>query len=109
MRFAFRIQQNVSRFDVSMQNAVFMRVMHGAGHLRDEFGCLPKRHCPPPNDFVKLASFNKLHAEVARAITLADFVNWNDTGMLQAGCSFGFPAKAFHVRSACPFTELNDH
>jgi hypothetical protein len=41
MRFAFCIEQNVSRFDVAMQNAVFMRVMHSACHLGDEFHCLP--------------------------------------------------------------------
>ena len=40
MRFAFCIQQNVSRLDVSMQNAVFMRVMHGARDLGDQV--------PPP-------------------------------------------------------------
>ena len=35
VRFAFCIEENVSRFDVAMQNAVFMRVMHRARHLRD--------------------------------------------------------------------------
>ena len=35
MRFAFCIEQNVSRFDVTMQNAVFMRVMNSARDLRD--------------------------------------------------------------------------
>ena len=35
MRFAFCIEQNVSRFDVPMQNSVFMRVMNSARDLRD--------------------------------------------------------------------------
>ena len=35
MRFAFCIQQNVSRLDVAMKNPVLMRVMDGAGDLGD--------------------------------------------------------------------------
>src|SRR4029450_4233140 len=36
MWFAFFVEKDVSRFDVSMQNAVFVRVMYSACHLRDE-------------------------------------------------------------------------
>ena len=108
MRFAFCIEQNVPRFDVAMQNAVFMRVMNRAGDLRDQFRRLPDRHRRPPDDFVKLTSFNKLHAEVARAITLADFVDRNDTGMLQSGRGFGFKTKALQVRFARPLTQPDD-
>ncbi len=61
-----------------------------------------------PNHFVKLTAFDELHAEVARAIALADFVDWNDTGMLQTGCGFGFKAKALQVRFARPLTKAND-
>ena len=35
VRFAFSIEQNVSRFNVAMQNSVLMRVMNSACHLRD--------------------------------------------------------------------------
>ena len=78
MRFAFCIQQNVSRLDVAMQNAVFMRVMHCARHLRDEFRRLPERHRRVCYYFVKLAAFDELHAEVAVAITLAYLVDGDD-------------------------------
>src|SRR5512132_3140023 len=108
MRFTFCIEQNVSRFDVSVENSMFMRVMDGAGHLRYEVGCLPDRHRRPPNDLVKLTAFNKLHAEVARTITLADFVDWNDTGMLQFSRGFGFKAKAFQMSFARPLTYPDD-
>ena len=37
MRFTFLIEQNVPRFDVSMKNAVLVRVMNGARYLGDEF------------------------------------------------------------------------
>ena len=102
MRFAFCIEQNVPRLDVAMKNAVFMRVMNSARDFRDQFRRLPDRHRLALDYFVKLTAFDKLHAEVARAIALADFVDGNDTGMLQAGRCFGFEAKAFQVRFAWP-------
>jgi hypothetical protein len=54
------------------------------------------------------AAFDKLHAEIARAITLAHFLDRNDGGMIQAGGSFRFPTEALHVRFARPLTEAND-
>src|SRR5438093_11074736 len=108
MRLACYIQQNVSRFDVAMENSMLIRAVNSAGHLRDEFRCLPDRHRRSPNDFVKLTAFNKLHAEEARPIALADFVDGNDTGMLQSRRSFGFKAKAPQVRFARPLTKADD-
>jgi hypothetical protein len=35
VRFAFAIQQNVSRLNVTMQNTVLMRVVNGARDLGD--------------------------------------------------------------------------
>src|SRR4030095_11717450 len=102
MRFAFWINQNVPRFEITMENSMFMRVMNSAGDSCDEFRCLPDRHRRPPNDFVKLTSFNKLHAEVARAIALADFVDRNDPGMLQSRRGFCFKTKALQMSFASP-------
>jgi hypothetical protein len=53
-----------------------------ACQLRDEFRCVTDRHRFALRDGIELAAFDKFHAEVARAVTFADFVNWNDTGML---------------------------
>src|SRR4029077_18833301 len=108
MRFAFCIEQNIPRLNVTMKNPVFMRVVHSAGHLCDKFRRLPDRYRLLPNDFVKLSPFDEFHAEIARAIALADFVNWNDTGMLQTRRGFGFEAKALQVSFARPLTEAND-
>ena len=108
MRFAFCIEKNVPRFDVSMEDAVLMRVVHGASHLRDQFHRLPDRHRRLFNYFVKLAAFDKLHAEVALAITLANFVDWNNARMLQACCRFCFAAETFHVRFARPLAKADD-
>jgi hypothetical protein len=55
-----------------------------------------------------LSAFDELHAEVAGAITLAHFVDGNDTGMLQASRCFRFEAKALHVGLARPLTKTDD-
>ena len=77
-----------------MQNSVLVRVMHGAGDLRDQFRGLADRHRRAFYDLVKLSAFHELHAEVAGAVALADFVDWNDPGMLQLRCRFGLQTKA---------------
>ena len=61
-----------------------------------------------PDHFVKLAAFDELHAEVARAIALADFVDGNDAWMIEAGGGFGFAAKALQVRFGGPLTKADD-
>src|SRR5262249_8673400 len=103
----FLIQQNVPRLDVTVENSMFVRVVHGACDLRDELGGPPDRHRLAPNNLVKLHAFDKLHAEIARAIALADFVNRNDTGMLQMRCGFGFKTKALQMCFARPLTKAN--
>src|SRR5262245_17542125 len=108
MRFALCVQQDVPRLDVTMENAVFVRVMNSARYPGDEFRRLPNRHRRPPNDFVKLAAFDEFHAEIARTVALADFVDWNDTRMLQPRRSFGLEAKAPKVHFARPLTKAND-
>jgi hypothetical protein len=108
VRFTFLIEQYVSRLDVAMEDAVFMRVMDGSSDLRDKLRRLPDRHRLALDHFVKLAALDKLHAEVALAITLAHFMDWNDTGMLQASGRFRFEAKALQVGFARPLTKAND-
>src|SRR5712691_1492884 len=108
MRFAFRIEQNVSRFNISMQNAVFMRVMNRSGYLCDQFRRLPDRHRRLPDYFIKLAAFDELHAEIAAAITLAHLVNRDDARMIEARCGFRFPAEALQVCFGRPLTKTDD-
>ena len=59
-RFAFLVQQNVSWFDVTVQNAVFMRVLYSARQIRDEFRCFSDRQRRTPDYFVKLTALDEL-------------------------------------------------
>src|SRR5215831_4390001 len=108
MWFAFFVEQDVSRLDVSMQNASFMRVMHRARHLSDEFCRLSDRHRCMGNYFVKLTTFDKLHTEIALTIPLAYLVDGNDAWMVKARSGFGFQTKALQVRWCCPLTEADN-
>src|SRR5215831_19503209 len=108
MRFAVCIEQNVPRFDVTMQNSMFMRVMNRACDFRDEFHRPPDRDWGAPNDFIKLPAFNQFHAEITGAIAFAYFVNGNDARMIETSGGFRFPAETFHVCFARPLTEVND-
>jgi hypothetical protein len=108
VRFALCIKEDVSRLDVTMQDAVFMRVVHGACRLCDEFHRLPDGHRRVFNYFVKLTAFDKLHAEVALPIALAYLVNRDDAWIIQARSSFCFQAKALEVRFGGPLPKAND-
>jgi len=55
MRFAFCIQQNVPRFDVTMKNSVFMRVVNSACDLRDN-SQRAESHRLAPGHFVELSA-----------------------------------------------------
>ena len=55
--------------------------------------------------FVELAAFDELHAEVALAIALTDFVDGNNAWMFEVGSGFCFPAKTLQMRFSGPGTE----
>src|SRR5205807_8734117 len=108
MRFAFCIEQNVSRFNISMQNAVRMRVMNCSAYLCDQFRRMPDRHRRAADHFVKLASLDELHAEIAGAISLTHLVDRDDAWMIEARGGFRFPAKALQVCFGRPLTKTDD-
>src|SRR5262245_3580699 len=82
--------------------------MHGTCHSGDELHRLPNRHRRMFNYFVKLTTFNELHAEVTLAVALAHLVDGNDAWMVQTRSRFGFKTKALEVRSCCPLAETDD-
>jgi hypothetical protein len=87
---------------------VFVRVVHYVRYLRHEFYRLPDGDCGMPNDFVKLPAFNEFHAEIARPIAFAYFVNGNNARMIEPRCGFRFPTETLHVRFAGPLAKVDD-
>src|SRR5262249_13509817 len=111
MRFAFGVEQDVSRFNVAMKDSMLVRIMNSAGQFRDEFRCAPDWHRFAFDNFIQLAAFHQAHAEVAATAALTDFMNRNDEWMVQAGGSFCLEAKALELRfrgSHVCGTEAND-
>ena len=94
MRFALFIKQHVPRFDVPMENTVFVSVVHRARQLCNQFHRPANRYCLTLNYFIELATFDQIHAVVTTIVALTDFVNWNDRWMVQAGRCLGFETEA---------------
>src|SRR5215217_1002490 len=101
MRFAFCIEQNVSRFNISMKNAAVVSVMNSARELRDQFRCGAARHRLAFKELVERPALDEPHAEVARSATLAHVVNRNDVGIVQACRSFSFHPESLKMRLCC--------
>jgi hypothetical protein len=91
-----------------MKNAVLVRVMDRACDLRDEFHRATDWHRLAPDHVVKLAALDEVHAEVAVAVALADFVNWDNAWMVEAGGRFRFETKTLQVRFRGPLAQA-DH
>ena len=102
VRFAFCIEQNVSWLNVSMENAALMRVMHSARELGNQFRCTADRQKLAPNELVKRGAFDQFHAEVARPITLANFVNRNNVRIIQTRRGFRFQPESLEARLLSP-------
>src|SRR5438046_8134857 len=107
MRFVLCVEQNVSGFDVSMEDTVFMRIGNGAGQLGDQFRCVTDRYRFALRDGIELSALHQSHAEVTGAVALSDLVNRDDARMVQAGGGFCFETKAFHVCFCRPVSETN--
>src|SRR6476661_7539783 len=98
MRFTFFIQQHVSRFDVPMQNAVPVRVVHGTRQLCNQFHGATDWYRLTLSYLVELAAFDEVHAEVATTVALTDFMNRNYEWVVQARRCFGFESKPLQMR-----------
>src|SRR6476661_1969811 len=102
MWFALCVEQDVSGFDVSVENAALMRIMNCPGQLGDQFRCATDRHRFTLRDGIELAALYQSHAEVTGAITLPYFVNGNNTWMLEAGGSFRLETETLEMRLRGP-------
>src|SRR4030095_7609509 len=91
-----------------MQGVMLVRVVHRASQFDDQFHCGSDRHWLTLEDCIEWSAHHQHHAEVTSAITLADFINWNDAWMVQSGGRFRFASESFHVRFRRPMTEGDD-
>ena len=76
--------------------------MNGAREFGNQFRCTPDRHRLAFRELVERAALDQFHAEEARPIRLAHFVNGNDIGVIQARRSLRFQPESFKVRLRRP-------
>jgi len=108
MWFALCVEQDVSGFDVSMEDATLMRIMNCPGQLGDQFRYVTDRHRFALRDGIELAAIHESHAEVTGAIPLADLIDGDNARMIEAGGGFRFQTKALKMRFGRPLTKT-DH
>ena len=103
MWFAFCVEQDVSGFDVSMEDTALMRIMNCPGQLGDQFRCVTERHGFALRDGIELAALHQSHAEVTGAIALSRlFVNGDNTWMFETGGSFCLKTETLEMRFPWP-------
>src|SRR5207248_9580984 len=108
MRLATFIQQDISWLDVTMKDSVLVRELNRACNFHEQLGCTPSGHRSTFGKLIQVAAFDELHAEITRAVALADFVNRNDLRMLETRRRLGLVTKTPYVRCARPLAET-DH
>ena len=108
MRFAASIDQNIPGLNISMQDPSLVGVGGSARQFDDEFRRTSIRHCLTLDCLIKALAFHKLHAEIARAVTFPNLMNWNDAGVVQTRCGLRFKAKPFNMRLRGPSPETHN-
>jgi hypothetical protein len=89
------IEQNVARFEIAMEDAFAMRVLHGPRYLSHERDAFPWIISLREASFCQAAAGRKFHAEEGQSIfALADFVDWQNVWMIKARSRLRFAPKA---------------
>ena len=102
VRFALRVEQDISRFYIAMQDPALMRVMNRAGEAGNNLRGAAQGNSFATNELIELATLLEFHAEVAGAVALADLVDWNDAGMFETGRRFRLATKPLQVCFGSP-------
>ena len=103
-RFAERIDQDIGRFEVAVQNALLMGILNRFGQGL-EIGRRPLGGEGASGlQLGKVGAFHKIHGKVADSLVLADLVNGHNVGVLQSGGRGGLGAEPADVFRAGELT-----
>ena len=95
------IEENVTGFDVAMDDAVFVGVVQGFGSLADEFKGFTRRNRAAGDTVSQRFAFDEIHREEILAVLCSEIVDRNDIRVLQFGgglCFFEEPFDVFATR-----------
>ncbi len=116
--FAGRVEQDVGWLQVAMEHATLVRVVDGAGNLRDQAGdtCLRGRARPPRariralrvrrdrvigHALLEAPALDQSHAEVVLPVMLTDVIDGNDVRMCEIAGGLGLGTKALDRPRRC--------
>ena len=83
MRFSRRIDQDVRRFQVAVQHARPVCVLHGPGHLRHQERGFARRRSPPRRVDGEILAFDQIHRVKWPPLMPADFMNGDNVWMMK--------------------------
>jgi hypothetical protein len=89
----WRVQQDVARVDISMDDAALVGIGQGLGHLGCQLGRLAKRQAVLAEPGRQSGPFDVLADQAGQAILVRDFVERDDVGMVQVGGTAGLAQK----------------
>ena len=90
-----RVEEDVSGFEIAMENAFAVGVLDGARDLGDERHALPRVVPQRGADFLQASAGREFHAEEREAVfALAHFVDRQNVGMIEARGGLRFAAEA---------------
>ena len=88
------IEQNVPRFEIAMQDAFDVRVLHRDRHLRHQHHGTAWLVAQSWRSLEQTAAASEFHAEKRQPLlVLAHFVNGQNVWMIEARRRFGFPPE----------------
>jgi hypothetical protein len=101
---AVTTEQDISRLEVAVDDPRFVRGVHGTGQRLHQTGSLHRLERMFAELGIERATRAELQGHVRPAVVFADLKNLHDVGMLQAGDSQGFDAKAVDLggTGVCP-------
>src|SRR5437762_10486411 len=93
---AWYAEEHIGRFDIAVEDAVLVSVIHGFGQ-RQEHLCRDTRRkwsgmLAPP--LVQRWPIAKLDGEITGAVVVSSFIHRNDVGMIKPGQSLRLAEKA---------------
>ena len=97
---ARRIDEDVRRLEVAVQDAAIVGSLHGVGHFRQQRGGLTGRQGAGRQLPCKRRALDESHAVEGEAVTLAHIEDRHDPRMVEPGRGFGLATKSGEIGPA---------